>query len=243
MARSAQQVVLLDLDGTLTQSDPGIIACVEKAFEELHLPVPSHEALHKFIGPPISESMQKNNIPADKMADAVRIYREYYSDRAVFDDPNEPGNKVPGRLFNRIYDGIPAQLEILRKAGYTLVVATCKPEYQAIPICDHFHLTPLVDGVYGASADTSRMHKDEVITYAFEHLNFDGTKGDRALMVGDRWTDVDGAIACGLDCLGCRWGYAEPNELEQHGAYRIIEQVDELSGAVESYFDGQQRTK
>ncbi len=55
-------------------------------------------------------------------------------------------------------------------------------------------------------------------------------------MVGDRWTDVDGAIACGLDCLGCRWGYAEAGELEEHGAYRIIDTVDELAAAVNDYF-------
>ena len=56
-------------------------------------------------------------------------------------------------------------------------------------------------------------------------------------MVGDRWTDADGALETGLDCLGCRWGYAEPGELESHGCYRIIEQVDQLPQAVDDYFD------
>ena len=55
-------------------------------------------------------------------------------------------------------------------------------------------------------------------------------------MVGDRWTDADGAKACGLDCLGCGWGYAEPGELKAHGAYRILDSVDELAKAVEEYF-------
>ena len=234
-SQAAQKVVLLDLDGTLTQSDPGIIACVVKAFEALDLPVPSDEELQRFIGPPISESMQRNHIPPDKLDDAVRIYRDYYANKAVFDDPNDPGHLVPGRLFNRVYDGISNQLHALRENGYLLIIATCKPEYQAIPICHHFHLDAMVDGVYGASRDNSRLHKDEVIRYAFEHIGFhEGT--DRALMVGDRWTDVDGAVACQLDCLGCRWGYAEPNELESHGAYRIIDHVDELSNAVHEYF-------
>ena len=75
-----------------------------------------------------------------------------------------------------------------------------------------------------------------VIRYCFDSIGFDADAGDRALMVGDRWTDVDGAIACGLDCLGCRWGYAEAGELEEHGAYRIIDTVDELAAAVNDYF-------
>ena len=235
MADKPRNVVLLDLDGTLTQSDPGILACVRKAYEELNLPVPSKSELDSFIGPPIIESLRNHGVPTDKLDDAVAIYRDYYSKRAVFDDPNNPGQLVPGRLFNRLYPGIAEQLKQLRTHGYLLAIATCKPEYQAIPICRHFHLDTLVDGMYGASEDSSRLHKDEVIRYAFESIGFcPGT--DRALMVGDRWTDADGAIACGLDCLGCGWGYAEPGELESHGAYRVIDKVDELTAAVDDYF-------
>ncbi|MBT1161674.1 MULTISPECIES: HAD hydrolase-like protein [Bifidobacterium] len=229
-------VVLLDLDGTLTQSHFGIIACVVKAFEALGLPVPDDAELHRFIGPAIIESFKRNHIPDGKLDEAVRIYREYYADKAVFDDPNDPGHLVPGRLYNRVYDGIPKQLATLRKAGYYLAIATCKPEYQAVPICDHFGLTGMVDGVYGASRDNSRLDKDQVIRYAFDRIGFDAAAGDRALMVGDRWTDADGASACGLDCLGCGWGYSEPGELAQHGCYRILDTVAELSGAVEDYF-------
>lgn len=229
-------VVLLDLDGTLTQSHFGIIACVVKAFEGLGLPVPDDEELHRFIGPAIIESFKRNHIPDDQLDEAVRIYREYYADKAVFDDPNDAGHLVPGRLYNRVYDGIPDQLAALRAAGYYLAVATCKPEYQAVPICDHFHLTSMVDGIYGASRDNSRLDKDQVIRYAFDRIGFDVSSGDRALMVGDRWTDADGAAQCGLDCLGCGWGYSEPGELKQHGCYRIIDHVDELTDAVNEYF-------
>ena len=157
-------------------------------------------------------------------------------DEAVFDDPNNPGQKVPGRLNNTIYQGIPEQLAKLRADGYYLAIASCKPQYQCIPICEHFHLDTMVDGIYGASEDNSRLDKDQVIRWAFQHIDFDENAGDKALMVGDRWTDADGAKACGLDCLGCGWGYAEPGELKAHGAYRILDSVDELAQAVEEYF-------
>lgn len=236
-----QRVVLLDLDGTLTKSDPGIIACVIKAFEAVDVPVPDAAELQRFIGPAIFESMKRNHIPDDKLDEAVRVYRHYYTDAAVFDDPNNPGQKVPGRLYNTIYPGIPQQLTQLREQGYYLAIATCKPEYQAKPICAHFHLDTLVDGIYGASEDNSRVDKASVIRYAFDNIGFNRDEGDLALMVGDRWTDVDGAHACDLDCLGCGWGYAEPNELVEHGAYRVIDHVDELTDAVNDYFASHQQ--
>lgn len=230
------RVVLLDLDGTLTRSDPGIIACVVKAFEGMGLPVPDDAELKRFIGPAIIESFRRNHVPEDKLQLGIDTYREYYANRAAFDDPNDPGHKVPGRLVNTVYDGIPEQLATLRARGYYLAIATCKPEYQARPISEHFHLDAMVDGLYGASRDNSRIDKDQVIRYCFDSIGFDAAAGDRAVMVGDRWTDIDGARACGLDTIGCRWGYAEDGELESHGACRIIDGVDQLADAVEQYF-------
>ena len=82
----------------------------------------------------------------------------------------------------------------------------------------------------------SRISKTQVIRYVFDVIDYNPEKGDRALMVGDRWTDADGAKDCGLDCLGCAWGYAEPGELEAHGSYRIIDSVNELNTAICEYF-------
>ena len=124
----------------------------------------------------------------------------------------------------------------MRADGYRLIVATCKPEPQAIAVSEHFHINDMVDGLYGASMDRSRLNKDQVIRYVFEHIEYDAQSGDCAIMVGDRWTDMDGGRATGCGTLGCRWGYAEPGELEEHGAERIIDTVDELHDAVVDMF-------
>ena len=235
MTDTPKKVVLLDLDGTLTDSAKGILASVTETFKELGMQVPDAAELQRFVGPPIIDSLRRNHVPDDQLNHGVDLYRDYYADRNIFDDPNNPGQKVAGRYVNTVFEGIPQQLAALRADGYYLAVATCKPEYQAMPICDRFGVTGMVDGIYGASMDNSRLLKEQVIEYCFEHIGFDRSV-DRALMVGDRWTDADGAKACGLDCLGCGWGYAEPGELTEHGAYRIIDQVDELHDAVVEYF-------
>ena len=137
MAQHPRNVVLLDLDGTLTKSDGGIIASVIKTFEELGRPVPDDAELHRFIGPAIIESLRRNHVPEEELDRAVIIYRSYYADRAVFDDPNEPGNKVPGRLVNVVFPGIREQLLKLRADGYYLALASCKPNcwmaFMALP--------------------------------------------------------------------------------------------------------------
>ncbi|NMM93265.1 HAD hydrolase-like protein [Bifidobacterium oedipodis] len=229
-------VVLLDLDGTLTKSDGGIIASVIKTFEELGRPVPDDAELRRFIGPAIIESLRRNHVPEDQLEHAIAIYRSYYADKAVFDDPNEPSAKVPGRLVNVVFPGIREQLVALRNDGYYLALASCKPEYQCLPICEHFHLTELLDGIYGASTDNSRLDKDQVIRYCFESIGFDPAAGDKALMIGDRYTDIEGARACGVDTIGCRWGYAPAGEMEEHGVYEIIETPDQIEEAVNRYF-------
>ena len=236
MSKSPRRLVLLDLDGTLTASHPGIIASVVQTFKELGHPVPDESELRRFIGPAIEVSLRNNGIKEEDVDRGVQIYRRYYSETASFEDPRHPGQRVPGRLLATVFDGIPEQLNRMREQGLTLAVATCKPEYQALPVCDHFGLRPLLDGVYGASKDSTRVTKGQVITYALQRLGFDAKHGDRALMVGDRWTDADGALETGLDCLGCGWGYAEPGELESHGCYRVIDQVDQLCQAAEDYF-------
>ena len=236
MSKSPRRLVLLDLDGTLTASHPGIIASVVQTFKELDHPVPDESELRRFIGPAIEVSLRNNGIKEEDVDRGVQIYRRYYSETASFEDPRHPGQRVPGRLLATVFDGIPEQLNRMREHGLTLAVATCKPEYQALPVCDHFGLRPLVDGVYGASKDSTRVTKGQVITYALQRLGFDAKHGDRALMVGDRWTDADGAQETGLDCLGCGWGYAEPGELESHGCYRVIDQVGQLCQTAEDYF-------
>ena len=139
-----------------------------------------------------------------------------------------PGTRCRGGCTTRCIRAFPNS----SRSCYYLAVATCKPEYQAKPVCDHFHITELVDGIYGASTDNSRVDKASVIRYAFDNIGFNRELDDRALMVGDRWTDVDGAKACALDCLGCGWGYAEPNELVEHGAYRVIDHVVRSRGGI-----------
>ncbi|MCI1984127.1 MAG: HAD hydrolase-like protein [Bifidobacteriaceae bacterium] len=235
MPDQGRRIVLLDLDGTLTESGPGILASVKHAYKVLDRPLPGAVELQRFIGPPMGESMADNGITGTDITRGVAAYRDAYAN-PTFPDPQHSGALIPGMYLNSVYSGIPEALTALRRSGYALDTATAKPEPQAIPVCERFGITPLVDHVFGATLDVSRRHKADVIRYALSSIDFSAAAGDRAVMVGDRWTDIDGARQVGIDTIGVRWGYAEPGELEKYGAVSFAEKPADLPSVVDAYF-------
>jgi phosphoglycolate phosphatase len=207
-------LVLLDLDGTLMDSAPGVTACVAHAFTRLGVPVPSAADLRSFVGPPVADSFLAFGVPAERIPDAIAFYRERY----VTDGIDE----------QTVFDGIPEQLTLLRAAGCVLWVATSKPLPSARIVVERFGLAPLLDGVVGPDFE-SQEPKSATIARALREV---GWAGGPAIMVGDRSYDVRGARANGLDTLGVTWGYPAGDELAQAGAVRVIDAVADLAAVV-----------
>lgn len=214
-------LVLLDLDGTLMDSAPGITASAAHAFRTLGLDVPDAATLRSFVGPPITDSFPGHGVPPGRVDEAVAAYRSVYADGGMYDAT--------------VFDGVPDALRALRGAGCTLAVATSKPEAYARPICERFGLAPLVDAVFGAPLDESTSTKADVIEHALTELGLPRPGSPDAgpvLMVGDREHDVHGAAVHAVSCLGVTWGYAADGELERAGAVALVDHVDDLAVAV-----------
>lgn len=209
-------LVLLDLDGTLTDSAPGITASVRHAYGTLGLPVPDAAALRSFVGPPIRDSFTAHGVPDDRVDEAITVYRTDFAATGMWD--------------NSLFDGIVEQLDRLRRAGCVLAVATSKPEVFARPILTHFGLDDRLAGVFGAPVDEQGT-KGDVIARALAALGRD-PRTSPVLMVGDREHDVVGAREHGIDCLGVSWGYAAPGELDAVGAVTVVADVADLAEAV-----------
>lgn len=215
-------MVLLDLDGTLTDSAPGIMACLAYALDELGLPVPDAEGLRRLVGPPLAQGLAAAGVGADLVPDAIALYRR------AFREPVLDG--TPGMLNNAVYPGVPGVLAELRAAGARLAVATSKPEVFARRITDHFGLTGSFEAVCGATLSAERQAKADVIGHALDTLGV--APSAAVVMVGDREQDVLGARANGIGALGVRWGYASPGELETAGPEAIVARPSELARAV-----------
>lgn len=205
-----KKTVLFDLDGTLTDSGEGIINCAALTLEHFGLTVPSREEMRVFVGPPLHETFQRFGVPADRTDEAIRVYRSRYIPIGMFE--------------NKPYPGIKALLEALKKDGYTLYVATSKPEETSVTILERFGLAPYFERICGASKDTCRSTKDAVIAYLLERS---GAKEDM-VMVGDTKYDVLGAKAHSIPAIGVSWGYGSVEEMLAAGAIGIADTMQQL---------------
>lgn len=204
------KTILFDLDGTLTDSGEGIIKSSALALEHFHIPVPDYDTMRQFVGPPLHETFIKFGVPDDQADLAVEIYRSRYN--------------TVGKFENTPYPGVYDMLQALKERGYSLLVATSKPEDLSIEILEKFALAVYFDRICGATLDRSRTCKEDVIAYL---LNETPDK-ENMVMVGDTVFDILGAGSHGIPAIGVSWGYGSVEEMKKAGAVAICNTMQEL---------------
>lgn len=209
----AYDIILFDLDGTLTDPGIGITNSVKYALEKYNIHVENREELYKFIGPPLMDSFQTFfGFTEEDAEQAVAYYREYYREKGIFE--------------NYVYPGMDSLLSRLKAAEKTLLVATSKPEEFAIQILERFQLAKYFTIIAGSSMDRSRNRKVDVIKYALERCGNDNN--ECILMIGDRKYDIYGAKEIGIASAGVLFGYGSREELEAAGADYILSCVEDI---------------
>ncbi|MDD2236785.1 MAG: HAD hydrolase-like protein [Kiritimatiellae bacterium] len=209
-------VVFFDLDGTLSDPAEGITECIRHALKRLGAPVPERHELHWCIGPSLQKSFMKLlGEEAGAAEEGIRLYRERFS--------------TVGMYENIVYAGVPEMLDGLRSAGFTLYVATSKPQVYAKKILDHFGLTSRFHRVFGPDLNGKRSEKAELLSHALEE---EGLDPGACWMVGDRMFDIAGARACGLRSIGVLYGYGSREELSEAGADYLAERPEDVLGII-----------
>ncbi|RQD68583.1 MAG: HAD family hydrolase [Tindallia sp. MSAO_Bac2] len=211
------ETILFDMDGTLTDSGPGIKNSVIYALKKYGIEVKDREKLNKFIGPPLWDSFEKYyDFSKEEARKAVEYYREYYREKGMFE--------------NVVYEGIEDLLRQLKESNRRLLVATSKPEVFSKQILEHFDIAHYFTFVAGSNFDGTRVNKDEVIQYALENCPVSDLS--KVLMIGDREHDIIGAKKNGIDSVGVLFGYGDRQELEGAGATYIVENVEEIGKVI-----------
>jgi phosphoglycolate phosphatase len=197
------KAALFDLDGTLVESRPGIIASLHHTLRVLgHEPETAGD-LSWAIGPPLETVMrQMLALFGDERVDAaVAEYRAHYSTSAL--------------LGTIVFPGIPAALDELANNGWRLFVATSKRVDSAREILSALGLAPRFASVHGAIGAGVQDQKPSLIARL---LQTEGLDPNATVMVGDRHHDIEGARANAVRSIGALWGYGRRNELEAAGA-------------------------
>ena len=219
-----KKYILLDLDGTLTDSSEGITKSVQYALEKMGITENDMAVLKRYIGPPLNESFKRfHGLSDEDSLKAVAYYRERYADTGLYE--------------NKLFDGIKEFLAGLKKEGYIVALATCKPEIYVPTILKHFDIEEYFDVAVGSELEGGkRRHKDDVIEEVISQIiklkdipatDIYDVKAD-AIMIGDRKDDVLGAKDAGIESIGLRYGFAEADELENAGADYILENVEDI---------------
>jgi phosphoglycolate phosphatase len=208
-------VVLFDLDGTLTDSGLGVGNAVLYAIREMGFEEPNKVQLRKYLGPPLWTSFRDYaGMSEAQTKTAVDLYRKYYNETGAYE--------------NSVYPGIPELLTELNKQNKRLAVATSKVDYAAVKILRHFNLDHHFEVIAGGDEHgVIRGTKALVIEHAINELSMcDGTS---IVMIGDREHDIHGATEHQLPAIGVSWGYAEDGELAHAGAIEVVDTVDQLA--------------
>lgn len=201
-----RQVVLFDLDGTLSESEPGITGSIAHAFSVAGLPVPSQDRLRLAIGPDLVDIFPVLGVPVELVDVVIGHYRERYEHTGLYE--------------TRLYDGIADVLTALRQAGCELAVASAKPERSTVRVVEHLGIAEHFATVAGSDRPNGVVTKADVIAVALQRLGRDapGSARDDIVMIGDRHHDIDGARHHGIDTIAVGWGYGDAVEHADAGA-------------------------
>ena len=206
-------IIAFDLDGTLTNPESGLIAGFKYALDAYGIEYGSEDSLKKFIGPPLQDAwVEEYRVSRECAIEMLMKFREFYN--------------VYGWWDNKVYDGIAEMLSALKSAGKLLAVATSKPEPIAKRVLALFELDKYFDFIGGASPDLSRDKKSEVLEYSLAAVGC--TDKSKAILVGDRKYDAEGARVCGIDSLGVLWGHGSREEITSSCFTLVAETPNEV---------------
>lgn len=184
--------VIFDVDGTLFDTGEGIRDCARHALDALGADFPD-EQLNRFIGPSLFYSFSVTAGLDDEAAmRGVELYRERY--------------KKTGIDMSRPYDGIIPLLTELTSDGYTLTVASSKPESMVLYLLDKFDMRRYFRTVAAADFTTVQNDKTGFVKKA--------SLCKKNVMVGDTVYDIEGAHNAGIAVIAVTYGFGARESLQ-----------------------------
>lgn len=214
---SAQRGVLFDLDGTLVDTAPDLVACVQELLREAGRPEAPRAALQSTVshGARIMVSHAFSVPPSDPHAvsleqELVRRYQARIADES------------------RLFPGMPELLDTLEARGIPWGIVTNKPTHLTEPLLERLALHARAGAVVcGDTLSRAKPYPDP-IRHAAASL---GCAPEACWSLGDARRDIDAAVAAGARGLVALFGYLHAGDRPaQWGAHGLIRQPAELLG-------------
>lgn len=204
--------VIFDFDGTICDTGEGIKKSAKYALDAFNIPSDDWQTLDCFIGPPLLVTFQEQFNQSAADADLlVQKFRERYTNTGIYEC--------------ELYNGIKQLLINLKVDGIKIGIASSKPQVFVETLLNKFAIAKYFDSICATSFAADCESKQNIIARCLKELE---TEPKDALMVGDRFYDIDGAKADMVDGAGALWGYGSKFEFIECGAKYIVDKVEDI---------------
>ncbi len=204
-------LVLFDLDGTISKSAKGIINCVQYALESIGIHEENLDILKTFIGPPLTEQFQKvYGLDEKTSIQLLEKYRERYNPIGLYE--------------TRLYEGMEDLLKVGKEKGMIFGIVSSKPQVYLNRVLEHLDVLSYFQEVVGPSLSHKEVDsKAKMIASVLEKY-----PNASACMIGDRKFDIRGAKKNQIFSIAVSYGYGSIEELVKENPDYIAESVNDL---------------
>lgn len=211
--KSKYDIVLFDLDGTITESSEGIKKGLEYTLEKLNMKYDGLDDYSLYIGPPLMDTFKNLfKLNQEEAEQAYKYYFEYYNEK--------------GKFQCVLYNGILDVIKDVKASGAKTAVCTSKYEPFAIEIIEHMKMGNLFNAICGSNKEGTRRKKEDLIPYALNKVN----KKDKesVVLIGDTKFDAEGAKITNIDFVGALYGYGVKTEMEKENGKNFANSPEDI---------------
>ena len=220
-ATIAVRAVLIDLDGTLLETGPDIVAAATRMLVELGLPALRDDRVSEFIGKGVADLVTRCLLevkaPADAhaVAAALIVFERHYL--AGVADRSRP------------YPGVMEGLDRFERMGMPLGCVTNKAALFTAPLLERTGLARYFRVVVAGDTVAHKKPHPQPLLHAAAVL---GVSPAYLLLIGDSANDVLAARAAGCPVFVVPYGYREGMALETLAADRVVADLVEAAGSI-----------
>lgn len=208
-----KKLVIFGFDGTLADTSPGIVYCINTTAAAMGYTPIKHDAMYGVIGFPIEEAFKKLfNMKDDEIEYATNNYSKLYSQK--------------GKEMFIVYDGITDLLHELKKNGLMLAIATQKHIMFTSDMLEILEADDVFDAVCATDVGTN-LTKSDLLLQACSKL---GVSVEESVLVGDSCIEAQSAEQIGMDFIAALygWGFKSREDAEKFKCKGCVESASQI---------------
>ncbi len=221
------RLVLFDCDGTLVDSQAGIVTSMQTAFLGFGLIAPPPEAVKRVVGLSLDVAVRRL-APELGQSDALQV-------AALYKDTFR-NLRLSGKLQEPLYEGIKSAVLETDRPDTILGVATGKSRRGLLAVLERHGMLARFQTLQTADDVAAGKPAPDMCLRACDETGIDPSA---TVVIGDTTYDMQMARAAGAAALGVAWGYHAAEELLDAGAVTVLSHPREVAAAVRQVLPGE----